>query len=111
MFNLGRENMRRSMLLGIAVGAVIALGSAGGAFAGERGGNGQETPAGEKARSACAFSGLEDFDFEAPVQPGTVQNWGHIPKEVRDQFSVRGAAVVNTPFGEDGCNANLYPNK
>ncbi|MFE7845974.1 hypothetical protein ACFUTX_12385 [Microbacterium sp. NPDC057407] len=103
--------MRRSMLLGIAVGAVIALGSGGGAFAGERAGDGHETPAGEKARSACAFSGLEDFDFGAPVQPGTVQNWGHIPKEARDMFSVRGAAVVSTPFGEEGCNANLYPNK
>lgn len=105
------SKMRRPMLLGIAVGTVIVLGSAGGAFAGERGGSGKETPAGDKARSLCAFSGLEDMDFEAPVDPGVVQNWGHIPKEIRDMFSVRGAAEVATPFGEEGCNANLYPNK
>lgn len=103
--------MRRRILLGVAVGAVIALGSAGGAFAGERGGDGHETPAGEKSRSLCAFSGLEDYEFEQPVEPGVVQNWGHIPKELRDMFSDRGAAVVDTPFGEEGCNASLYPNK
>jgi len=103
--------MRRSILMGVAVGAVLVFGSAGGAFAGERGGNGEETPAGEKSRSLCAYSGLEDFEFEEPAQPGTVQNWGHIPKEARDMFSDRGAAVVSTPFGEEGCNAHLYPNK
>lgn len=103
--------MRRRMLLGVAVGAVLVFGSAGGAFAGEIGGNGQETPAGDKAKSLCAFSGLEDFDLLEPVQPGVVQNWGHVPKELRDMFSDRGAAVVSTPFGEEGCNASLYPNK
>ena len=82
--------MRRPVLLGIAVGAVIVLGSAGGAVAGERGGDGHETPAGDKARSLCAFSGLDDMDFEAPVQPGVVQNWGTIPKEVRDFLATIG---------------------
>lgn len=103
--------MNRRILLGIAVGAVIALGSAGGAFAGERGGDGHETPAGEKARSLCAYSGLEDYEFEQPAQPGVVQNWGHIPKAMRDMASSRGASQVVTPFGEEGCNASLYPNK
>lgn len=103
--------MRRRILLGVAVGAVIALGTAGGAFAGERGGDGHETPAGDKAKSLCAYSGLDDMDFEAPVDPGVVQNWGHIPREARKMFSDRGAAVVNTPFGEEGCNAHMFPNK
>ena len=93
------------------MGAVLVFGSAGGAFAGEIGGSGKDTAGPEHARSLCVFSGLEDFDNLAPVDPGVVQNWGHIPKELRDQFSVRGAAQVATPFGEEGCNAHLYPNE
>ena len=103
--------MRRRILLGVAVGAVIALGTAGGAFAGERAGNGHETPAGDKAKSLCAFSGLEDFDFMEDVQPGVVQNWGAIPKEFRDMASIHGAAVVMDEHGEGGCNAHMFPNK
>ena len=97
-------------MLGIAVGAVIALGSAGGAFAGEINGNGDPTPARDNARSLCVFSGLEDFDLEEPVSPGTVQNWGTVPKELRDQVSVHGAAQVDLFGFEEGCNAHLYPN-
>ena len=57
--------------------------------------------------------GLEDGgDFPGqPAGPGVTQNWGHIPKDARDQFSDRGASSVDTPFGEEGCNAHLYPNK
>lgn len=106
----GRK-MRRSIFLGVAVGTVIVLGSAGGAFAGEIGGSGKDTPAGDKARSACAFSGLEDYDNTQPPTPGVVQNWGHIPQEARKMFSTRGASQVSTPFGEEGCNASMYPNK
>ena len=106
----GRE-MRRSILLGAALGALLVVGSAGGAFAGEIGGNGEVTPAGEKANSYCAFSGLQDFDLLKPVEPGAVQNWGQIPKATRDAWSVKGAAVVNNPFGPDGCNAHLVPSK
>jgi hypothetical protein len=103
--------MRRRILWGVAVGAALVFGSAGGAFAGEIGGNGGETPAGENSRSLCAFSGLEDFDGTQPPEPGVTQNWGQIPKEARDMFSVHGAAQVVLPFGEEGCNAHLYPNK
>jgi len=102
--------MRRNILLGAALGTLLVVGSAGGAFAGEIGGNGAVTPAGENARSYCAFSGLQDFDLQAPVQPGAVQNWGQVPKEVRDAWSVNGAAIVNNPFGPDGCNAHVVPN-
>ena len=67
----------------LALGVVSVLG--GTAFAGERGGNGEPTPINEyQANSICSFSGLDDMDFEAPVEPGVVQNWGAIPKDIRD---------------------------
>lgn len=87
------------------------LGSGTAAFAGERTGTGTHTQAPTHARSACAFSGLEDFDSEAPiapVDPGVVQNWGHVK---RDYGLTGGANSVATPFGEEGCNAHLYPNQ
>lgn len=58
--------------------------------AGERNGRGEEVPGGENGRSICSYSGLEDFDFLEPVSPGTVQNWGIIPKVVRDMLSLIG---------------------
>ena len=60
-------------LVAVAV-CVFALLGSGNAFAGERGGNGEQTGAPDHAGSICAFSGLEDFDFEAPVQPGVTQH-------------------------------------
>jgi len=103
--------MRKNILLGMAVGAVLVFGSASGAFAGEVGGHGQDTQGPTHSRSLCAFSGLEDGSEGGPSGPGTTQNWGQIPQELRKAFSTRGAAVVSTPFGEEGCNAHLYPNK
>jgi hypothetical protein len=96
----------KKTLVGVAFCAAMVLGSGGAAFAGERGGNGQPTAAPEHAKSLCAFSGLEDFDFEGDVQPGVTQNWGQIIKEVGP---LGGAA--NVPFAEEGCNAHLFPNK
>lgn len=103
--------MRKSILAGAVLGAALVFGSAGGAFAGEIGGNGEDTAGPEHARSLCVFSGLEDFDNLAPVDPGVTQNWGQIPHEFRQELSTRGASSVSTPFGEEGCNAHLYPNK
>jgi hypothetical protein len=103
--------MRKNILLGAALGALLVVGSAGTAFAGETGGNGQDTAGPTHARSLCVFSGLEDGSEGGPSGPGVTQNWGQIPKELRDAWSDRGAAVVSTPFGEEGCNAHLYPNK
>lgn len=82
--------MKRTLgVLVVALGMVGA--TSGTAFAGERGGNGEATPVkGHIASSDCSFSGLEDMDFDddgdfdAPVQPGVVQNWGTIPQDVRD---------------------------
>jgi hypothetical protein len=98
--------MKRTLsALVIALGVVGASG--GTAFAGERAGNGQPTPVHDHiASSICSFSGLEDMDFnddgifDAPVQPGAVQNWGIIPKDFRDFL---------TSIGEhpgDACRGN-----
>ncbi|TDN88490.1 hypothetical protein [Microbacterium sp. BK668] len=103
--------MHKKWMLGVAVGTVLALGGAGGAFAGEIGGNGQETQGPAHAKSLCVYSGLEDGSEGGPSGPGNTQNWGQIPQELRKAWSDRGAAVVSTPFGEEGCNAHLYPAK
>ncbi len=90
----------------IALSVAFVVGSAGGALAGERTGQGKATHSPGNARSLCAFSGLEDNDFEADVVPGVTQNWGQIIKEAGP---LGGAASV--PFAEEGCNAHLYPAK
>ncbi len=85
----------------VAAVGVVAM-SGGTAFAGERGGNGEPTPINEyRANSICSFSGLDDLDFEAPVQPGVVQNWGIIPKDFRAFL-----ASIGYHPGE-ACNGNL----
>jgi hypothetical protein len=99
---------KRALAAAAAVGMVLVLGTGSTAGAGEITGNGKVTPARDNARSLCAFSGLEDNDLESPVVPGVVQNWGH----VKQAFGLTGGAnSVQTPFGEEGCNAHLYPNK
>ena len=89
----------------VIAGAVLALSvvSVGGtAFAGERGGSGEPTPVNSyRANSICSFSGLDDLDFEAPVEPGVVQNWGAIPKDVRDFLGTIGEHPGTA------CNGNL----
>jgi hypothetical protein len=90
------------------ISTAVVVGSGGAAFAGERSGTGDETQGPSHAASLCVFSGLEDFDFEAPVDPGVTQNWGQIVKTVPGHLG--GANSVITPFGEEGCNAHMYPN-
>ena len=88
----------------VALATVGATGTA--ASAGEITGNGNPTPInGYNANSICAFSGLDDMDFEAPVQPGVVQNWGSIPKEVRDMLALAGE------HPGDACNGHKLPTK
>lgn len=95
--------VRTRAILGAGVcAALVAMGGAGAASAGEITGNGEAITM--HARSLCAFSGLED----EPHDPGTVQNWGHVKRA----FGLTGGAnSVMTPFGEEGCNAHLYPAK
>jgi hypothetical protein len=93
--------MRRTIAALVVALGVVSM-SGGTAFAGERGGNGEPTPINEyTANSICSFSGLDDMDFEAPVQPGVVQNWGSIPKEVRDFLE----SIGEHPG--QACNGNL----
>jgi hypothetical protein len=99
-----KERKRRMKKLVVALGFSLAVvgAAAGPAFAGERGGNGEETPINDhRARSECAFSGLDDFDFEAPVDPGVVQSFGQIVSQAGPLGGVPGRA----------CNGHLNPQK
>ena len=95
-------------MVGTVICATAVLGAGSAAFAGEVTGSGHGGPSGDgvtgmvaNGNSPCGFSGLED----EPVSPGTVQNWGH----VKDFLGGGGAAgPIETPFGEDGCNARVY---
>lgn len=86
------------MVAGALVAAAAGLGATP-AFAGEVNGNGD--PITVNARSDCAYSGLED----SPVQPGTTQNWGTIPKALRDQLAQAGISPSKL------CNGHLNPIK
>jgi hypothetical protein len=84
----------------VALGFSLAVvgAAAGPAFAGERGGNGEPTPINEyRANSICSFSGLDDLDFEAPVDPGVVQSFGQV---------VRHAGPLGGVPGQE-CNGHL----
>jgi hypothetical protein len=82
-------------IIGLVVGAAWILG-ANMALAGERNGVGDPIPGGDNGRSICSFSGLEDQDhdedgdFDDPVVPGETQNWGSIPKLIRDLLATMG---------------------
>jgi hypothetical protein len=97
----------RKILAGAAL-ALIVSGAGGTAFAGEVNGNGDPTPVARPevggrlvASSECAFSGLEDGEEDptGPSGPGVTQNWGQIPKAVRDAIK---------PFASPGiaCRGN-----
>ena len=81
--------------LGKALGAALLLlsVSAGSVLAGEVTGTGEPTPVkGFVANSICAFSGLNDHPEGHPEEGpgGRTQNWGTIPKEVRDELALHG---------------------
>lgn len=73
-------HVRKTVAVAACVTALTAFGSTA-AFAGERSGTGDAIEV--VAVSDCAYSGLEDFDFSADVDPGVTQNWGQIPFEDR----------------------------
>ncbi len=107
--------MRRKIMLGIAVGAILALGSAGGAFAGEYNANGEATGARSNANSPCSFSGLEDQESDGSgVLRGVVQNWGHFDLAPHKDISLHGGGaseVYLEGFGEWGCNGHTHGQK
>src|SRR5690348_13311793 len=101
----------KKTLAGVALCAALILGTGGAAFAGEVNGKGEPNRGGDKARSACVYSGLEDGSEPGTVAgPGNVQNWGH-SKDAPFVTSVRGAAEVIVDFGEGpfttGCNPHV----
>ena len=75
----------RKFIAGVGLALFVASAAGGTAFAGEVTGNGKPTQGPAHAHSICAFSGLEDGseDPTAPSGPGTTQNWGQIPHDVR----------------------------
>lgn len=91
--------MRTRSLLTGAITVGLLVGSASAVTAGEINGRGE--PIQVNARSECAFSGLEDD----PHQPGTTQNWGQIPKELRDFLRSVGVSP------EQLCNGHRNPIK
>ncbi|WP_438856314.1 hypothetical protein [Agromyces sp. M3QZ16-3] len=95
-------------LVGAAVCAVLVLGSANAAFAGEVGGSGKDTQGPSHANSECSFSGLEDGSEGGTAGPGNVQNWGHTKDSPFVLDAPRGASDVLLVFGQSGCNANLH---
>ena len=110
---------RRSTVALLAALMVMAMTlGASAAFAGEVTGSGQGGPDGDgvpgavgNAASNCLYSGLED----EPIEPGTVQNWGHTKDAPVVVSAPRGASQVLLNFTgdpekypeatfEDGCN-------
>ena len=110
---------RRSTVALLAALMVMAMTlGASAAFAGEVTGSGQGGPEGdgvpgavENGRSACLFSGLEDFDNQEPPEPGTVQTWGHTKDAPVVLDAPRGASYAQLDFGGGafwhGCNPIL----
>lgn len=96
--------MRFKSLLAAAVcvGAVAAVG-AGSAFAGEVTGKGDPTPIAEyRAASICSFSGQNDAEPPPGRTAEHVQNWGQIPKEVRDDIATHGEHPGDACNGHTG---------
>jgi hypothetical protein len=92
----------RSVLLATAsAGAAVAL-SVGSAHAGEVTGNGKPTQAPAHTNSICAFSGLEDGSEGGPAGPGVTQNWGQIPKAIRDIIATQGEHPGDACNGHTG---------
>ena len=91
----------------VAAAAIVAAGvSIGGtAFAGEVGGseNGNGPKATTHANSICSFSGLADGGEGEPAGPGNPpQNWGQIPKAVRDVIATQGEHPGDACNGHTG---------
>ena len=97
--------MKVSRFVAVGLGsAALVVGSTTSAFAGEVTGKGTPTQGPAHSKSLCAYSGQNDD----PSDGGRVQSFGQIVRYAGPQG---GANSVMTPFGEEGCNAKLYPNK
>ena len=92
----------RKFILGAAIALVGAGTMSGTAFAGEIGGSGKPTQGPAHAHSICVFSGLEDGSEGGPAGPGTTQNWGQIPKAIRDIIATQGEHPGDACNGHTG---------
>ena len=102
--------MRKTAVVLAIVLAGVGVG--GTAFAGERTGNGEETPVKSRhvASSICAFSGLEDGEEgEQPYGPGNTQGWGGIVSgTAKAEGGVSGSVDLIHEFGPGAsCRGNL----
>ena len=102
----------RSFAVALATATLLACLSAGGVLAGEvkgpPGGDLPDTPIGAApdtvphASSICSFSGLGDGEDEPGRTAAHVQNWGQIPKTLRDEFSTFGLHPGDSCNGHTG---------
>jgi len=96
--------MRLISLLAVpaAAGALVLAGVSP-AMAGEVTGNGKPTQGPAHANSICAFSGLDDGSEGGVGGPGAPpQNWGQIPKAVRDMIATQGEHPGDACNGHTG---------
>jgi hypothetical protein len=94
--------MGKRSLLALAICAVIAALSASSAFAGEVTGNGKATAGPAHTNSICAFSGRNDGTPPPGRTAAHVQNWGQIPKQVRDVLATEGSHPGDACNGHSG---------
>ena len=94
--------MRARALLAAASAVAVGAMGAGSAFAGEVTGNDKPTAAPEHANSICAFSGQNDGEPPPGRTAEHVQNWGQIPKEVRDVLATEGSHPGDACNGHSG---------
>ncbi len=97
--------MRRLAVMVVSVALFVGVGASA-AFAGEVNGNGGPAQGLSHANSICSASGLEDGSEPGTVAgPGNTQNWGSIPKEVRDFLRTIGE------YPGESCNGSKNPLK
>jgi hypothetical protein len=94
--------IRSVLVAALCAAAVITVG-AGSAFAGEVTGKGDPTPIADYvAASICSFSGQNDGEPPPGRKAEHVQNWGQIPKEVRDAIAEEGEHPGDACNGHTG---------
>ncbi len=75
----------------LSVATLLMALTAGSVLGGEVTGNGKPTPINEyQANSICSFSGQNDGNPPDGRTAAHVQNWGQIPKAIRDAIALDG---------------------
>jgi hypothetical protein len=92
----------KSLFVAALCAVAVAAVGVGSAFAGEVTGKGEPTAAPAHAQSICAFSGQNDGEPPPGRTAEHVQNWGQIPKEVRDVLTTEGSHPGDACNGHTG---------